>query len=330
LNFSGHIFDRDTTFLVQAGFGYIDPNAILPSIRITERIWDAWIKFKLSETWSAKVGVFMLPFTRESLVSDQYQLAVDRSLIDYRLGLARSQGIEFTWARDSTRVFLATSKGSPSLRGIPLAQNNPTPPWPALGQDTDWSVTGRAEFLLEGSWRQFNQFTSPPGSEKGAMWGIALHAQNGERTGQAGRKQDQVGVTTDISIHLDGMTFFASGTFHNQKNLAAIIPNGDWVGYVVQASTYMTDTTEYFIRYESGGVMQDSLGNNDVNILTNGINWYLDGQGLKITSDFGWSFGEISGGANGAPSMSNNMVGWRTSVNQNAEWLFRTQLQLAF
>ena len=92
----------------------------------------------------------------------------------------------------------------------------------------------------------------------------------------------------------------------------------------------MTDTTEYFIRYEGGGVMQDSLGNNDVNILTNGINWYLDGQGLKVTSDFGWSFGEISGGANGAPSMSNNMVGWRTSINQNAEWLFRTQLQLAF
>ena len=199
-----------------------------------------------------------------------------------------------------------------------------------FGQDTDWSVTGRLEYLLEGSWSQFNQMTSPPGSEKGVLWGIAAHAQNGERTGQAGRKQDQVGVTSDISIHMDGMTFFASGTFHNQKNLAAGIPNGDWVGYVVQASTYMTDTTEYFIRYEGGGVIQDSLGNNDVNILTNGINWYLDGQGLKVTSDFGWSFGEISNGSNGAPSMSNNMVGWRTSVNQNAEWLFRTQLQLAF
>ena len=330
LNFSGHIFDRDTTFLVQAGFGYIDPNALLPSIRITERIWDAWIKFKLNEHWSTKIGVFMLPFTRESLVSDEYQLAVDRSLIDYRLGLARSQGIEFTWANDATRVFLATSTGSPTLRGLPIAQNNPTPPWPALGQDTDWSVTGRVEYLLEGSWSQFKQMTSPPGSEKGVLWGIAAHAQNGERTGRGGRKQDQVGVTSDISIHMDGMTFFASGTFHNQKNLAAGIPNGDWVGYVVQASTYMTDTTEYFIRYEGGGVLQDSLGNNDVNILTNGINWYLDGQGLKITSDFGWSFGEISNGSNGAPSMSNNMVGWRTSVNQNAEWLFRTQLQLAF
>ena len=330
LNFSGHIFDRDTTFLVQAGFGYLDPNAILPNIRITERVWDAWIKFKMSEAWSAKIGVFMLPFTRESLVSDEYQLAVDRSLIDYRLGLARSQGVEFAWAKDSTRVFLSTSAGSPTLRGVGISLNNPTPPWPALGQDTDWSVTGRVEFLLEGRWSQFNQFTSPPGSEKAAMWGIALHAQNGERNGQAGRKQDQVGITSDFSIHLDGMTFFASGTFHNQKNLRAAIPNGDWIGYVVQASTYMTDITEYFIRFEGGGVEQDSLGNNDVNILTNGINWYLDGQGLKVTADFGWSFGEISAGSHGAPGMANTMVGWRTSINQNAEWLFRTQLQLAF
>ena len=113
LNISGHIFDKDTTFLVQAGWGWLDPNAISgsPLLRIGPRLWDSWIKFKLNDRWSAKLGVFMLPFTRESLVSDQLQLAVDRSLIDYRLGLARSQGVQFTWAGDTTRVFLATSNG---------------------------------------------------------------------------------------------------------------------------------------------------------------------------------------------------------------------------
>ena len=330
LNFSGHIFDRDTTFLVQAGYGYFDPNAILPETRIYARLWDAWVKFKLSEGWSAKVGVFMLPFTRESLVSDQYQLAVDRSLIDYRLGLARSQGVEFTWAGENKRVFLSTSDGSPTLRGVNSGGGNPTPPWPALGDDVDWSVTARVEFLMEGAWSQFNQMTSPVGSERAMMWGIAAHAQNGERKGSGNNKRDQVGITSDLSIHGDGMTFFVSGTFHNQKGVRAASPNTDWMGYVIQASTYMTDSTEYFIRYESGGVKQDQFGNNDVNILTNGVNWYLDGQGLKVTSDFGWSFGEISAGSGSAPGMSNEMVGWRTQTNQNAQWLFRTQLQLAF
>ena len=334
LNFSGHIFDRDTTFLIQAGYGYLDPNAIVGNTRISAKLWDTWIKFKLNEKWSLKVGVFMLPFTRESLVSDQYQLAVDRSLIDYRLGLARSQGIELTWhPHDDTRVFLSTSSGSPTLRGVNISGTNPTPPWAALAEDTDWSITARAEFLLEGSWAQFNQFTSPVGSEQGVLWGIAAHGQNAERLGRGNPKQDQYGITSDISIHSDGMTFFASGTFHNQKNPSSSVPNGDWVGYVVQGSTYMTDNTEYFIRYASGGVMQDSLGNNDVNILTNGVNWYLDGQGLKVTTDFGVSFGEISagqGGQDNPPAMANQMVGWRASPNQNAEWLFRTQLQLAF
>ncbi|MBT4530929.1 MAG: hypothetical protein HOC27_06960 [Phycisphaerae bacterium] len=330
LNFSGHVFDKDTTFLVQAGYGYLDPNAVLPNFRIADRLWDAWIKFKLDGGWSAKLGVFMLPFTRESLVSDEYQLAVDRSLIDYRLGLARSQGVEFTWAGDATRVFLAMSNGSITLRGVPASQTNPTPPWASLQQDVEWSFTARTEFLLEGRWGQFNQFTSPPGSERGMLWGVAVHAQNGERTGRVGLKQDQVGITSDFSFHSDGVTFFASGTFHNQKNLRATIPNGDWVGYVVQASTYMTDKTEYFVRFASGGVLQDSLGNDDVNILTNGINWYLDGQGLKVTSDFGWNFGEISGGANGSPGMANSMLGWRPQIKQSAQWVFRTQLQLAF
>jgi hypothetical protein len=331
LDFSGHIFDRDTTFLVQAGYGYFDPyNINGPPFRIFARLWDAWIKLKLNERWSAKVGVFMMPFTRESLVSDKYQLAVDRSLIDYRLGLGRTQGIEFTWASDDTRVFLSTSDGSANLRAVNSAGGNPTPPWRALGRDSDWSFTARGEFLLEGSWNQFNQFTSPVGSERGMMWGLAVHAQRSERTGSGGSKRDQIGITSDLSIHGDGMTFFASGTFHNQTNIQATIPNADWIGYVVQASTYLTDTTEYFIRYQGGGVEQDQFGNNDVNILTNGINWYLDGQGLKVTSDFGWSFGEISAGAGNAPGMSNEMVGWRTQLNQNAQWLFRTQLQLAF
>jgi len=70
--------------------------------------------------------------------------------------------------------------------------------------------------------------------------------------------------------------------------------------------------------------MQNSLGGDDIHILTSGVNWYLDGQGLKVTSDLGWSFGEISAG------LANQMVGWRPTRNRNAEWLFRTQLQLAF
>jgi hypothetical protein len=327
LNISGHIFDRDTTFLVQAGWGWLDPNSISnsPLLRIGPRLWDSWIKFKLSDQWSAKLGVFMIPFTRESLVSDELQLAVDRSLIDYRVGLARSQGVEFTWAGENTRVFLSSTNGSLVTRDVSAASANPTPPWAALSADVEWSVTARVEWLTEGDWGQFKQFTSPIGSEKAVLIGVAAHAQHQERTGSGGKKKDKIGITADVSMQLDGISFFLSGTIHNQKYpVGDTPPNADWVGYVAQASTYTTDNTELFMRFEGGGVMQNSMGGDDIHILTSGVNWYLDGQGLKVTSDFGWSFGEISAG------LANQMVGWRPTRNRNAEWLFRTQLQLAF
>jgi len=267
-----------------------------------------------------------LPFTRESLVSDARQLAVDRSLIDYRLGLARSQGVEFTWAKDNTRAFIALSDGSITLGGSDAALINQTPPWSAMGNDVDWSVTGRVEFLMQGEWEQFKEFTSPPGSKRASMFGIAVHAQNGERGG-SGIPQDQRGLTADFSMNFDGGSFFASGTIHNQENVLGStgrVPNADWVGYVLQGSIYTTHTTELFMRLEGGGALQNSVGGDDVHIITSGANWYLDGQGLKITSDFGWSLGEIS------TQMQNYMVGWRGSDNKNAQWLFRTQLQLSF
>jgi len=333
LHLSGHIFDRDTTFMVQPGFGWLDPNAIQPSplTRIGARLWDAWIQFKINDQWAAKLGVFMLPFTRESLVPDTHQLAVDRSLIDYRVGLARSQGINFTWVNNRKRVFLAVSNGSITFNGTVAGNQNPTPPWGASEKDTDWALTARAEFLLEGRWEQFKQFTSPVGSERATMVGIAVHAQNKERvTGEVDQfgnpvpKQDQVGVTADLSMHFDGATFFMSGTFHNQTNFNTNTPNADWVGYVFQGSTYTAPNTELFMRFEGGGIMQNQLGGDDVHIITGGFNWYLDGQGLKVTSDFGWSLGELP------QRMENYMLGWRGSDNRNAEWLFRTQLQLLF
>ncbi len=326
LNLSGHLFDQDLTFLFQPGFGWLDPNAISnsPLLRIGARYWDAWLKYKINDEWSAKLGVFMLPFTRESLVSDARQLAVDRSLMDYRVGLARSQGVQFTWLMDNMRLFVSTSNGGLTMRGNQAGNTNPTPPWAGLGQDSDWSMTARAEFLLEGDWQQFNQFTSPPGSHRAQMVGIAMHSQNEERLGGGAGKIDSVGITADLSMNFDGASFYASGTFHNIKGFNSSVQNTDMIAYIVQGSKYVSDTTELFMRFEGGGIMQDEMGGATIQILTSGANWYLEGQQLKVTSDFGWNFGELQG------IFTNQMLGWRGSPNRNGEWVFRTQLQVEF
>jgi len=350
LNISGHIFDQDLTFLVQAGFGWLDPHAFgsgfaninTPVTTIRSRLWDAWVNYKFAEEWSAKVGIFMLPFSRESLVSDQNQLAVDRSLVDYRMGLGRSQGVQFTWSRDDVRAFMSLSDGSITLGTNnvafdanatsavqALAEGSQIPPWPALRNGSVWALTARMEFLLSGNWEQFVAFTSPPGSQRASMYGVAIHAQRGiTGTEDRGTSKMDVGITADLTMNFDGGSFFVSGTFHNQESVTGVTgtftPNIDWVGYVVQGSMYTGSTTEVFMRYEGGGVMQNSLGGDDLHVVTTGANWYLDGQGLKITSDFGWSFGDISG------QMTNYMLGWRESQDVEGSWVFRTQLQLSF
>ena len=156
------------------------------------------------------------------------------------------------------------------------------------------------------------------------MFGFAMHAQKQDRTGRGAPKTDQWGLSADLSLNFDGASLFFSGTFQNQKFATSSLPNTDWLCYVFQGSVYATDNTEFFMRYEGGGPMQDPFGNDTVHILTSGLNWYLEKQKFKVTSDFGWSFGEVH-------SVSvNQMVGWRGSLNRNAEWLFRTQLQLEF
>ncbi len=78
------------------------------------------------------------------------------------------------------------------------------------------------------------------------------------------------------------------------------------------------------MRWEGGGPKATQLGGADINIVTTGMNWYLEQQSLKVTSDFGFSMGKVP------HSMQNLMVGWRTSNTRDGEWLFRTQLQLEF
>jgi hypothetical protein len=59
-----------------------------------------------------------------------------------------------------------------------------------------------------------------------------------------------------------------------------------------------------------------------LNLLTAGVNWYLDGQDIKWTTDLGWAITEVH------PWFADLNAGWRPSGSD--EIVFRTQLQLMF
>ena len=101
----------------------------------------------------------------------------------------------------------------------------------------------------------------------------------------------------------------------------------------LQGGVYLMPKVELFGRYEFAYITgydsaevtatNDQLGDvAPMNLLTAGVNWYLDGQDLKWTTDLGWSITDLH------PWFADLNAGWRPS--RANEIVFRTQLQLMF
>ena len=341
LNFGGHAFGRGLSYYMEFGWGSADPyNLTAQGGFYIPRMLEAWIAFQLNSETKVRVGQFSLPFTKEGLIQSPYQMAVTSTLVELRMGLEQSQGVEVDWKSDDRHFSLVLSNGSPAMFQGPLWLNwgpgfagnpawNATPPWPALQRDTLYAITMRHEWKLLGDWDQFDQFTSPPGSERGVLIGLAGHRQNNELDSPdaIGGFPDGVfwGVTADIMMQFDGASLYGAVIYERIRDINLItLPTLNALAFVVQGSTYVTNQTELFARWESGGPDREVVGGDHLQILTLGMNHYMDGQDLKFTADIGFSFGEVSG------VMANTESGWIADTRRRDQVVLRTQLQLMF
>ncbi len=330
LSFGGNAFGQGLEYYFEMGWGRADPYNLTGGGKfMSPRMWEAWVKFNLNSELDIKIGQFNLPFTREALVRAPYQLAVFPTVIEYRMGLESTAAVEFDWTTKDKKFALAISNGSPAIFHAPFwGAFDPIPPWSALERDTLYSVTMRHEWKILGDWEQFNQFTSPPGSERGIMIGLAGHRQNTEVDfpfSIGGLPEGEFwGVTGDLTMQFDGASLFASIIYERLTDFAPALPRINFLSFVVQGSTYITNQSEVFARWESGGPDEEEAGGDRLQILTVGMNHYLDGQDMKITADLGFSFGEVS------QFMANAETGWIGDLERRDQVVFRTQLQLMF
>lgn len=362
LEFRGHVFGPEYTYRLRGQFVNQDESAIgsaplanLGSSGGSFRLLDAWIRAEVSDGIAVRAGQFKLPFAREQLVDAEYQMAVARSTIVEHLGLGYSQGIEGQFVSDDVRVMVAISNGATdnvygALKGAGSAPLNSD--W--ASDQVDWSVTGRMEWKLAGRWSQFNSMTSPPGDEYAFMFGVAGLAQSGDPdTGtspNSSQPNDWYAVTADASWMFGGATIFGSFTYSHMESGSAYVLGGngfgapstfdiggsDSWGAVLQASYYFVPKWEVFGRMEVGSADipnialittpagTASLDNGNLfTALTVGLNWYIDGEDLKWSSDVGFAFDSVDG------VWANQPNGWRAAAEQS-EVVFRTQLQMAF
>jgi hypothetical protein len=302
VKFRGHVIDPSWQYSMTISYGRSDGVA---------RLSDGFLLKTFDDTWYLKAGQFKPPLLREELMSAKRQLAVDRSLVTRSAAFnqGRAQGVEAGFEGERLRGRAMVSDG---LRSANTG---------ALEEDTELALTGRAEWLAAGTWKQFRDFSAQPGDGRGALLGAAIHYQRDEYGTARGPEEKRLIMTADASLELSGVGVFAAVNWeHNEADGRS---DRDRIGVVAQGGAFVTERAELFARYEWGDY--DEPGVADLSVLTAGFNWFIDGHRLKLTTDVGYAFKEIdevwaSGGAS-----------WLADApGRDGQVVVRSQLQLLF
>lgn len=319
---------------------------------------DAFGGYNFEGGFYVKAGQFKLPFLREELVGDNFQLAAERSLTTHiftqgrGVAAGRSQGVECGFRFEDWRCMLAFSDGFGSANSA-LSSNSPFSRvygFTGGGGEADWAITGRGDFMFAGEWKQFKDFTSFPGSSYACMVGVAGHVEQSDQNltapgpdGALGTGDDLQGETTlgawtvDLSVEGDGWNFFIAGNGQHVNNNLADIAAGtpadssfDDYGLVVQGGVFIPNTDwEVFARYDASFADSDrttTSAQDDVfNTITLGTNWYISGHAAKFTFDALWFLDDgmvLSG--------PNTLAGYFQDLTDEGEVTLRFQVQFYF
>ena len=304
LKFGGHIFDKSWKFFIQQIW---TPGG-------TAALLDGVINRDLGDGWSMQLGKFRMPFLREELVNYTNLLTVERSIVSGPFGIGRSQGLQFSYKADD---FKFTTAIFDDFGGIAGNAN------PAGTLDSEIAFAARAEFLVKGNWKQFGNLTAFPGTEDGVLVGLAYAYEKDETL--ANENDTDTRWTADINYHWDGASFFAYYAHRSFDDDDTPGNNVDQSAFVLQGGYFINDDTELFARYETADA--DTVGVDDLEILTAGFNKYYHGQNVRWSTDVGYSYNTLGATWTGQAGFTN----WQTdTAGEDGQMLIRSQLQLMF
>jgi hypothetical protein len=284
-------------------------NGVPPDVRVGTL--DAYAGYDFGNGFRIYAGQFKSPFLREEMIDSQYQLAVERSLLNYIFTAGRTDGIMVEYTTDNWRAMGSYNDGM-RAHGFSGLLTSP--------QSTRAAFSGRFEYLVMGTWDQMRDFSSLPGEETGVLVGGALLGQ---------RSQDQVAGVADTAYY--GATVDAQAEFGGANLYGALIvervdnggntPDQDAWGFLLQGGYMFMETWEGFGRFEY--IEPDSAATTEASIVTAGVTKYFEGHNAKWTTDVGFALDEIAATA--------GVTGWRLDTpGSDGQFVVRTQLQIAF
>jgi len=305
----------------------------------------AYAGWNIDDTWSIRIGKQKIDVSRGFIVNAEDQQAIERSAQTYYWVTSNvTEGIRLGGDFGSARVSAMVSNGS----------NATVDDGRWIDNNHGWGVTGRAEFLLDGTWDQFDRIGSVTG-DAGVLAGIgAGYLRNGDQS-----RSNWV-ISGDVSYQANGWNVYASATAGDNdlgvgSTLNSLVNedlgittfdgfqdnDGTSVGFEVGGGLFVTDNSELYALWQwlSPGVGASnaplSLAGDPsakLNIVTLGLNHYLVNPNVKLSLDWTWSFTDPST-ALAYGSRSWGPTGWWVSQNGTTTgslWLLRTQMQLSF
>jgi hypothetical protein len=307
---------------------------------------NAYIGHDCGNGWKAMVGTMKLPLLREELVEDQYQLTVERSNLNYFFTGGYSDGVQIAYEGDKFHVMGMFSDGArmgqTSFYGGPAATTAPL-------FHSAYALTGRFEWLAQGTWGQFADFTNANGGENGILVGGAVHYQKDE-SGLAfvgpGTQKTLI-LTGDVSAEFGQFNLYGAVVWSDISDAFGVVgpPSVDtnpW-GFIVQGGWHFNDSWELFARYEwldydtpTGVLAVSGSSPENLSIITVGVNKYFAGHNAKWTTDIAWSTNSLDLTSAGIAPAGFNMspaavTGFRPDDgNEDGQFVFRSQLQILF
>jgi hypothetical protein len=278
---------------------------------------NAFVRYQINEQADLQWGQFKLPFMRQESVSSARQLTVERSIMNETFNQDYSQGIQYSNTGDQFRFAAAFSDGF-----VPTTINSDF----TSGAEADWAITGRGEFMWNGEWSSFNDFTSPQGSAFAGMFGFAGHWQSGGDTFATG-DMDVWSITGDLSLEGDGWNVFADAMWRN-TDPAGGTDTDDW-GVGVQGGWYLNADWELVGRWSLVVPDGDRVGDDEFNEFALGMNYYVFGGGnhsAKFSFDVTY-FTDDTASSEIVPTGTG--TGLLPSGDDN-QWLVRLQFQALF
>ena len=257
------------------------------------------ISYELADGLTVWGGLATVPVVRGDIIDSSHTLAADRGLFETFYTPGRAQGLGVIYhAKDSMR-----------LQAMVLDNAS-----------IEFGLAGRAEFKVSGEWDQLEDFNAWSGEGQLLVLGLGGTYFEGAHGVQDGFNYATIGVA-DVAYENNGLGLYFAAAASNSKS-----SSGTYQTYGLTAQgNYMivADKFEGFARYD---YIDRTDGPSDINLLTFGVNYYLNKHAAKFTFDMQYAPRPVTFTPFGSDLNIDNAAG---DGNRN-QVTFRAQFQLLF